>query len=47
MRFIDSFGFLSGSLENLGKTLDNGALDIFKAEHPDKWEYLQKKISLS
>ena len=46
IRFIDSYRFLSESLDKLVKNLDVDDFIILKKEFPDKWQYLNKKISL-
>ena len=43
IRFIDSFRFLSESLDRLVKNLDEDDFKILKKEFPDKWRYLNKK----
>ena len=45
IRFIDSYRFLSESLDKLVKNLDEGDFKILKKEFPDKWQYLNKKIA--
>ena len=45
IRFIDSCSFLSSSLDNLVKSLDEDVFRIFKKEFPDKWQFF-KKFSL-
>ena len=45
IRFIDSYRFLSSSLDNLVKNLDEDDFKILKKEFPDKWQYLNKKIA--
>ena len=44
-RFIDSYRFLSESLDNLVKNLDEDDFKISKKEFPDKWQYLNKKLA--
>ena len=44
-RFIDSYRFLSQSLDKLVKSLDEDDSKIFKREFPDKWQYLNKKLA--
>ena len=43
--FIDSYRFLSESLDNLVKNLDVDDFKILKKEFPDKWQYLNKKLA--
>ena len=45
IRFIDSYRFLSSSLDNLVKNLDVDDFKILKKEFPDKWRYLNKKLA--
>ena len=45
IRFIDSYRFLSESLDKLVKILDEDDLKILKKEFPDKWQYLNKKLA--
>ena len=45
IRFIDSYRFLSESLDNLVKNLDEDDFKILKKEFPDKWRYLNKKLA--
>ena len=45
IRFIDSYRFLSESLDNLVKNLDEDDFKILKKEFPDKWQYLIKKLA--
>ena len=45
IRFIDSYRFLSESLDKLVKNLDENEFKILKKEFPDKWEYLKKKLA--
>ena len=45
IRFIDSYGFLSESLDKLVKNLDEDDFKILKKEFPDKWQYLNKKLA--
>ena len=42
IRFIDSYRFLSSSLDKLVKNLDADVFVILKKEFPDKWQYLKK-----
>ena len=44
-RFIDSYRFLSESLDKLVKNLDEDDFKILKKEFPDKWPYLNKKLA--
>ena len=45
IKFIDSYRFLSDSLDNLVKILDEDDFKILKKEFPDKWQYLNKKLA--
>ena len=45
IRFIDSYRFLSSSLNSLVKNLDNDDFIILKKEFPDKWQFLNKKLA--
>ena len=45
IRFIDSYRFLSESLDKLVKNLDEDDFKILKKESPDKWQYLNKKLA--
>ena len=45
IRLIDSYRFLSQSLDKLVKNLDEDDFKILKREFPDKWKYLNKKIA--
>ena len=45
IRFIDSYRFLSESLDNLVKNLDVDDFKILKKEFPDNWQYLNKKLA--
>ena len=45
IRFIDSYRFLSSSLDSLVKNLDEDDFKILKKEFPDKWLYLNKKLA--
>ena len=42
IRFIDTYRFLSGSLDNLVENLDVDDFKISKKEFPDKWQYFNK-----
>ena len=44
-RFIDSYRFLSESLDKLVKNLDEDDFKILKKEFPDKYQYLNKKLA--
>ena len=44
-RFIDSYHFLSESLDKLVKNLDEDDFKNLKKEFPDKWQYLNKKLA--
>ena len=45
IRFIDSYRFLSESLDKLVKNLDEDDFKSLKKEFPDKWQYLNKKLA--
>ena len=45
IRFVDSYCFLSESLDKLVKNLDEGDFKILKKEFPDKFQYLNKKLA--
>ena len=45
IRFIDSYRFLSDSLDKLVKNLMEEDFVILKEEFPDKWQYLNKKLA--
>ena len=45
IRFIDSYRFVSESLDKLVKNLDEDDFKILKKEFPDKWQYLNKKLA--
>ena len=45
--FIDSYRFLSNSLDNLVKNSDEDEFKNLKKGSPDKWQFLSKKISIS
>ena len=45
IRFIDSYRFLSSGLDSLVKNLDENYFKILKKEFPDKWQYLNKKLT--
>ena len=42
IRFIDSYRFLSGSLDSILKNLHKDDFNVLKKEFPDKWQYLKK-----
>ena len=42
IKFIDSYRFLSESLDKLVKNLDEDDFKILKKEFPGKWQYLNK-----
>ena len=44
IRLIDSYRFLSSSLDPLVKILENDNFKILKKEFPDEREYRNKKI---
>ena len=44
IRFIDSYRFLSSSLDKLVKNLDEDDFKILKKEFPDNWNILNKKL---
>ena len=44
IRFIDSYRFLSNSLNKLVKSSDVDDFVFLKKEFPDKWQYLSKKL---
>ena len=44
-RFIDSYRFLSASLDYLLKELDVDVFKNLKKEFPDKWQRLNKKLA--
>ena len=46
IKFIDSYRFLSMSLDGLVKTLDIN-FNISKKEFPYEWQYLNKKLAYS
>ena len=46
IRFIDSYRFLSESLDKLVKNLNEDDFKILKKEFPDKWQFLNKKTSI-
>ena len=45
IRLIDSYRFLSESLDKLIKKLNEDDFKILKKEFPDKWQYLNKKLA--
>ena len=45
IRFIDSYRFLSESLDKLVRNLEENDFKILKKEFPDKWQYLNKKLA--
>ena len=45
IRFIDSYRFLSESLDKLVQNLDEDDFKILKKEFPDKWQYLNQKLA--
>ena len=45
IKFIDSYVFLSDSLDKLVKNLDEDDFVILKKEFPDKWQYFNKKLA--
>ena len=45
IRFIDSYRFLSMSLDGLVKNLNEDEFRILKKEFPDKWQYLNEKLA--
>ena len=45
IRFIDSYRFLSESLDKLVKNLNEDDFEILKKEFPDKWQFLNKKLA--
>ena len=42
---MDSYSFLSESLDKLVKNLDEDDFKILKKDFPDKWQYLNKKLA--
>ena len=44
IKFIDSYRFLSESLDKLVKNLDEDDFKILRKEFLDKWQYLNKKL---
>ena len=45
IRIIDSYCFISESLDKLVKNLDEDDFKILKKESPDKWQYLNRKLA--
>ena len=45
VRFIDSYRFLTESLDKTVKNLDQDDFKILKKEFPDKWQFLNKKLA--
>ena len=45
IRFIDSYRFLSSSLDKIVKNLDEDDFEILKKEFPGKWQLLNKKLA--
>ena len=45
IRFIDSYRFLSSSLDKLVQNLDEDDSKILKKEFPDKWHYSNEKLA--
>ena len=45
IRFIDSYRFLSESLDKLVQSLDVDDFIILKKNFPEKWQYLNKKLA--
>ena len=45
IRFIDSYRFLSESLDKLVENLDENDFKILKKEFPDKWQNLNEKLA--
>ena len=45
IRFIESYRFLSSSLDKLVKNLDVDDFKILRKEFPDKWQCLNKKLA--
>ena len=45
IRFIDSYRFISESLDKLVQNLDVDDFIILKKKFPDKWQYLNKKLA--
>ena len=43
--FIDSYRFLTDSLDKLVKKLNQDDFVVLKKDFPDKWQYLNKKIA--
>ena len=45
IRFIDSYRFLSESLDKLVKNLNEDGFKLLKKEFPDKWQFLNKTLA--
>ena len=45
IRFINSYRFLSESLDKYVKNLDEDDFKILRKEFSDKWQYLNKKLA--
>ena len=45
IRFVDSYRFLSESLDELVKNLDENDLKFLKKKFPDKWQFLNKILA--
>ena len=44
-KFIDNYRFLSSSLDELFKKLDEDDFKILKKDFPDNWNILNKKLA--